>query len=61
MLGGLGSIPGAVLGGLIIGLAEAFVPANFVAYKEVIAFAALFIILLIRPRGLMGSTSAQKV
>ena len=61
VLGGLGSIPGAVIGGLIIGLAEAFVPSNLVAYKEVIAFAALFIILLIRPRGLMGNTSAQKV
>ncbi|MEP7199495.1 MAG: branched-chain amino acid ABC transporter permease [Chloroflexota bacterium] len=61
VLGGLGSIPGAVIGGLIIGLAEAFVPANLVAYKEVIAFAALFVILLIRPRGLLGRALIQKV
>ncbi len=61
VLGGLGSIPGAMLGGLIIGLAEAFVPAELVAYKEVIAFALLFLILLIRPRGLLGRAAAQKV
>lgn len=61
VLGGLGSIPGAVIGGFIIGLAEAFVPSYLVAYKELIAFALLFIILLIRPRGLLGRASAQKV
>ena len=61
VLGGLGSIPGAVVGGLIIGLAEAFVPSSMIAYKEVIAFAALFIMLLIRPRGLLGRSLVQKV
>lgn len=61
ILGGLGSIPGAVLGGMVIGLAEAFVPAQLVGMKDAMAFAILFIILLIRPQGLLGRTQAQKV
>jgi len=61
VLGGLGSIPGAVLGGLFLGLAEAFVPSNYSGYKEAIAFAILFIMLLVRPQGLLGRKSIQKV
>ncbi len=61
VLGGLGSIPGAVLGGMVIGLAEAFVPADYNAYKEAVAFAFLFIMLLVRPAGLLGRTQIQKV
>jgi len=61
VLGGLGSIPGAVLGGMVIGLAEAFVPSDFSAYKEAVAFAFLFLILLIRPQGLLGARLIQKV
>lgn len=61
VLGGLGSIPGAVVGGLVIGLAEAFVPADFSAYKEAVAFALLFVILLVRPQGLLGRALVQKV
>lgn len=61
VLGGLGSIPGAVLGGLVIGLAEAFVPADYSAYKDAVAFALLFAVLLLRPQGLLGQTQVQKV
>jgi branched-chain amino acid transport system permease protein len=61
VLGGLGNIPGAVVGGLVIGLAEAFVPAEYSGYKEAIAFAFLFIMLLIRPQGLLGRSFIQKV
>ncbi len=61
VLGGLGSIPGAVLGGVLIGLAEAFVPPDYSAYKEAVAFAFLFIVLLVRPQGLLGRTHIQKV
>lgn len=61
VLGGLGSIPGAVVGGLVIGLAEAFVPAQSVAYKDAVAFALLFLMLLARPDGLLGQTTIQKV
>jgi branched-chain amino acid transport system permease protein len=61
VLGGLGSIPGAVLGGMVIGLGEALVPAEWSAYKEAVAFALLFVILLIRPQGLLGARLTQKV
>ncbi len=61
VMGGLGSIPGAVVGGLVIGLAEAFVPADYNAYKEAVAFAFLFAVLLVRPQGLLGSSQIQKV
>ncbi len=61
VLGGLGSIPGAVLGGLVIGLAEAFVPGEYSAYKDAVAFGILFIMLLVRPQGLLGRQFIQKV
>jgi branched-chain amino acid transport system permease protein len=61
VLGGLGEIPGAIAGGLVIGLAEAFVPGEFSAFKEAVAFAILFIILLVRPQGLLGRKLIQKV
>ncbi|MFN8374067.1 MAG: branched-chain amino acid ABC transporter permease [Anaerolineae bacterium] len=61
VLGGLGSIPGAVVGGMVIGLAEAFVPADLNAYKDAVAFAVLFIVLLVRPQGILGRPLMQKV
>jgi branched-chain amino acid transport system permease protein len=60
VLGGVGSIPGAVVGGIIIGLAEAFVPSDYSAYKDAVAFGLLFAMLLIRPEGLLGQRSIQK-
>ena len=61
VLGGLGNIPGAVVGGVVLGLAEAFVPSDQSAYKEAVAFALIFIVLLIRPQGLLGKSFVQKV
>lgn len=61
VLGGLGSIPGAVLGGLVIGLVEAFVPAEYSGYKDAVAFGVLFIMLLVKPQGLLGRKFIQKV
>lgn len=61
VLGGLGNIPGAIIGGLVIGLAESFVPGDYSGYKEAIAFTLLFIMLLIRPQGLLGKVRVQKV
>jgi branched-chain amino acid transport system permease protein len=62
VLGGIGNIPGAMLGGFILGLAETFAVA-FVSstYKDVVAFVVLVIVLLIRPRGLLGARIPQKV
>ncbi|MFB2893594.1 branched-chain amino acid ABC transporter permease [Aerosakkonemataceae cyanobacterium BLCC-F50] len=61
VLGGLGSIPGAVLGGLLIGVIEAFVPGQYSAYRDAVAFGILFIMLLVRPQGLLGRRLIQKV
>jgi branched-chain amino acid transport system permease protein len=55
LLGGLGSIPGAIAGGLILGLAENFASVFFEAsYKDFISFVLLVAILVIRPRGIFG-------
>jgi branched-chain amino acid transport system permease protein len=61
VLGGLGNIPGAVLGGFVIGLAESFVPSEYSGYRDAIAFALLFIMLLMRPQGLLGRSLTAKV
>jgi branched-chain amino acid transport system permease protein len=61
VLGGLGDIPGAVVGGLVLGLAEAFVPAEYSAYKDAVAFGLLFVVLMLRPQGLLGRAQVQKV
>ncbi len=61
VLGGLGSIPGAVIGGLAIGIVEAFVPGEYSAFKDAISFGILFLTLLVRPQGLMGRKVIQKV
>ncbi len=55
ILGGLGSVPGAVLGGVILGISEALA-AGFIssAYKDVIAFLVMIGVLLLRPEGLLG-------
>lgn len=55
ILGGLGSIPGAIVGGLILGVSEAMA-AGFIssAYKDVIAFLVMIVVLLFRPEGLLG-------
>lgn len=62
VLGGIGSIPGAVLGGLILGVAEAMTAAYFPSeYKDVVAFSLLILILLFRPSGLLGKPEVEKV
>jgi branched-chain amino acid transport system permease protein len=62
VLGGIGSIPGAALGGLIMGLAETgVVLVGKSQYQDAIAFAVLILVLLLRPAGIMGRTAAEKV
>jgi branched-chain amino acid transport system permease protein len=61
VLGGLGDIPGAVVGGLVIGVAEAFLPDSLVSYREAVAFVVLLVMLLVRPQGLLGRAQVQKV
>lgn len=62
VLGGIGSIPGAVLGALLLGWAESFATGYISSdYEDVFAFALLVLILIIRPAGLLGRPGIQKV
>jgi branched-chain amino acid transport system permease protein len=62
VLGGIGSIPGAMLGGFMLGLIENF-GASYISsvYKDAFAFLVLIITLIIRPSGLLGQRSVDKV
>jgi branched-chain amino acid transport system permease protein len=61
VLGGLGSVPGAIAGGLLMGLAEALVPSAASGWRDALAFAILFAVLLLRPSGLLGRRTVEKV
>lgn len=62
VLGGIGSIPGAMLGGLTLGVLEIFGVAYLSSsYKDAIAFAILILVLIIRPQGILGQKKIKKV
>ncbi len=62
VLGGIGSIPGAVLGALVLGCTESFGTGYISSdYEDVFAFVLLIIILIVKPSGLLGHKTAQKV
>jgi branched-chain amino acid transport system permease protein len=64
VIGGIGSIPGAVLGGFLLGLIElltiAFLP-TLTGYRDAFAFVLLILVLLVKPSGLLGGRQAEKV
>jgi branched-chain amino acid transport system permease protein len=62
VLGGIGNIPGAVIGGLVMGIAEVLV-VGYVSptWRDAIAFVLLIVILLVRPAGILGKNVAEKV
>ena len=62
VVGGIGSIPGAMLGGLTIGLAEAF-SAGYISstFQDLIVFSILVLVILVRPTGLLGKADIRKV
>jgi branched-chain amino acid transport system permease protein len=65
VLGGIGNIAGAALGGFVIGIAETmaagYLPPQLNPYKDAVAFAILILVLLFKPAGLLGSVAPEKV
>lgn len=65
VIGGFGSIPGAVLGAFILGFGEIFLvallPDSLSSYRDAFVFAGLIVILLFRPQGILGSTEPEKI
>jgi branched-chain amino acid transport system permease protein len=62
VLGGIGNLPGAALGGIIIGVTETLVSGYISStYRDAIAFGVLILILLIKPSGLLGKKEVEKV
>ena len=62
ILGGIGNIPGAMLGGLLLGVIEALAAGYIaIAWKDAIAFLVLILILIIRPTGILGERTADKL
>jgi branched-chain amino acid transport system permease protein len=62
VVGGIGNIPGAVAGGLLMGLSETFVVGYLSStYRDAIAFVILIVVLLVRPAGLFGAAAQEKV
>ncbi len=64
VIGGIGSIPGAMLGGLVLGLLEAFgtqIPAIGTEWKDVFSFGILILLLIFKPTGLLGKTEIERM
>jgi len=65
VIGGLGSLPGAILGGYVLGIVEillqGFLPSSLTPYRDAFVFVILIILLLFRPNGILGSTEKEKI
>ena len=64
VIGGIGSIPGAFAGGIVLGLAEVFfvglLPSSYSGYRDVFVFGLLFVMLLVRPAGIFGAGPGKR-
>ena len=64
VVGGIGNVPGAVLGGFILGMGEILLVASLpslTGYRDALAFILLILILLFRPTGILGEKTTEKV
>jgi branched-chain amino acid transport system permease protein len=62
VIGGMGSLPGAILGGLLLGLAETAATTFFWSgYRDIVAFSLLILVLIVKPAGLLGTPEIRKV
>jgi branched-chain amino acid transport system permease protein len=60
ILGGFGNIPGAILGGLAIGVLDAYTAGHFQGYSELVTFLVFTIIIMIRPTGIFGERTVNR-
>jgi branched-chain amino acid transport system permease protein len=62
VLGGIGSVPGAMIGGIVLGIAEAL-GAGYISslYRDGIAYAVMIAVIIFRPSGILGKSSVEKV
>lgn len=60
ILGGFGSIPGAIVGGLAIGVLDAFAAGHFQAYSEMVTFLVFTVVIMIRPTGIFGERTVSR-
>jgi branched-chain amino acid transport system permease protein len=60
MLGGCGNIPGAIIGGLAIGLLDSYAAGHFQGYSELVVFLVFTVLIMIRPTGLFGETTVSR-
>jgi len=61
VIGGIGSIPGAMLGGLLLGVLEAFGTQAIGPWRDVFAFGILILVLIFRPNGLLGKPEIERM
>jgi branched-chain amino acid transport system permease protein len=62
VIGGMGSLPGAILGGFLLGTAETAATTVFWSgYRDIVAFSLLILVLIVRPSGLLGAPEIRKV
>jgi len=61
VLGGLGSIPGTMVAGILLGIVESLIPAEWSGFRDAVGFGLLFLVLLLRPQGLFGRKLLDKV
>jgi branched-chain amino acid transport system permease protein len=60
MLGGCGNIPGAIVGGLAIGVLDSYAAGHFQGYSELVVFLVFTVIIMVRPTGLFGETTVSR-
>jgi branched-chain amino acid transport system permease protein len=60
ILGGFGSIPGAIVGGIAIGVLDAFAAGHFQGYSELVTFVVFTVIIMIRPTGIFGERTVNR-
>jgi branched-chain amino acid transport system permease protein len=60
ILGGFGSIPGAIAGGLAFGLLDGFAAGSFQAYSELVTFVLFAVVVMVRPNGIFGESTVNR-